>query len=767
MTPRVVSQLIQEFRPNRLLLSLTAGLVSGIVTAIIEISFATLIFSGDLSTYVSNGIGLTLFGAFVVGIVGTATSSFSGTVVIPQDSPTVILAVMAAIIANDMPPTAMPEDVFFTVVTAIVVTSLLTGAFFLGLGTFKLGSLIRYVPYPVVGGFLAGTGWLLVQGAVGVMADASLNISQLPYLLQANVLVKWLPGLVFAALLLAILRRYSHFLIIPSMVLVSIGLFYALLWLTHTPVAEASAQGWLLGSFPEGGLWRPLTLSALGRVNWSAILSQAGNMGTVLIISVISLLLNASGIELTVQRDIDLNRELRSAGIANLVAGLGGSPVGYHALSLSALGHRIGSNSRLVGLSSAALCGATLFFGAPLLSFFPKPVLGGLLLFLGLTFLVEWVYDAWFKLSKADYLIVLLILITINAVGVLEGVGLGLLLAVGLFVVSYSRTSVVKHTLSGASCRSNVDRPRVYRQLLRKKGDGLYVLELQGFIFFGTANKLLDQVRQRISDPRLLPPRFILLDFRQVSGLDASAALSFTRMKQLALAQNIVLVFTHLSPRIQRSLERQVFTDEDKAAWRIYPDLDHGLEQCEEQMIQIFESIGITAQPRTVKQQLEKSLPGSGRFIKLFELLAPEEDEEGGDGEQPDISIVGLQEYLERMDVEAGHYLIRQGDAPQGLYFVDVGQVTAQIEYEDGRIVRVRKMGAGAILGEVGLYVDAEATASVVTNQPSAIYYLSAENLKRMEQEAPEVAVAFHRSIARLLSERLSSATDTLQALLE
>lgn len=767
MMQQVVSQLIQEFHPKRLLPSLTAGLVSGILTVIVEISFAALIFSGDLSGYVSDGIGLTLFGAFVVGIVGAVTSSFPGTVILPQDSPVAILALMAAIIANSMPATAMPEDAFLTVVAAITITSLLTGAFFLGLGTFKLGSLIRYIPYPVVGGFLAGTGWLLVQGAIGVMADASLSFSQLPYLLQADVLVRWLPGLVFAVLLLMILRRYSHFLIIPTTLLVAIGLFYVLLWLTNTPITEAGAQGWLLGPFPEGGLWRPLTMSALHQANWPTILSQVGNMGTILIISVISLLLNASGIELTAQRDVDLNHELRSAGIANLAAGLGGSPVGYHALSLSALGHRIGSNSRLVGLFSATLCGAMLFLGAPLLSFFPKPVLGGLLLFLGLAFLVEWVYDAWFKLSKADYLIVLLILIAMNVVGVLEGVGLGIVLAVILFVVSYSRISVVKHTLSGASYRSNVARPRVYRQLLRRKGDWLYVLELQGFIFFGTANKLLDQVRQRIGDPSLLSPRFIVLNFRQVSGLDASAALSFVRMKQLALAQNVVLVFTHLSPRVQRQLEKEVFTDEDKAAWRIYPDLDHGLEWCEEQMIQVFESTGITAQRRTVKQQLEKFLPRSSRLTNLFEFLAQEEDEDREVEEQPDISVAGLQEYLERMDVEAGYYLIRQGDTPQGLYLIEAGQVTAQIEREDGRIVRLRKMGTDTVVGEVGLYMGAKATASVVTNQPSTIYYLSAESLKQMEQEAPEVAAAFHKFIAQLLSERLSSTTNTLQALLE
>jgi SulP family sulfate permease len=766
MTRQVVAQLRQEFHPSQLLPSLTAGLIAGVLTIIIEISFAAMIFSGDLSEHISSGIGVTLFGALAIGIVTALTSSFPGVVALPQDNPAAILALMGAAVVSSMPASATPEDTFLTVIAAIVITSLFTGAFFLALGLFKLGGLIRYMPYPVIGGFLAGTGWLLIQGAMGVMADASFSLSQLPYLLQSDVLIKWLPGLVFAVLLMVVLRRYSHFLIIPSMLLVAIGLFYVLLWLTNSSVAEASAQGWLLGPFPEGALWQPLTLSVLDRIHWSVIFGQAGTIGTVLIISVISLLLNASGLELTARRDIDLNRELQSSGIANLVAGLGGGPAGYHALSLSALGHMMGSNSRLVGLFSSLLCGVMLFFGASILSLFPKPVLGGLILFLGLAFLVEWVYDAWFKLPKAEYAIVILILIVINTVGVLEGVGLGMVLAVVLFVVNYSRIGVSKHTLSGTNFQSNVVRPRLYQQLLRQKGHWIYIIELQGFLFFGTANRLLDQVRERINTPDLPVPHFVVLDFRQVNGLDASAALSFAKMKQVAQAEQIVLVFTHLSPKMQRLLEREVLTAADKAVWRTFTDLDHGIEWCEEQMIQIFESVGLSAKPKSVKRQLEEFLPKSTRLSSLFDDFIREDKGQITDREGA-IRVASLEKYMEQMDVEKGHYLIRQGDTDKGLFFIETGGATVQLEYQDGKIVRLRKMGAGTVVGEVGLYLGAQATASVITDQPSTVYYVSADSLKQMEEVDPAVAAAFHKFIAQILSERLSSTTATVKALLK
>ena len=158
-----------------------------------------------------------------------------------------ILASIAAAIATQMPDGGTSEQLLITVVGAIALTSLLTGVFLFILGQLKLGELIRFLPYPVVGGFLAGLGCLLSQGAIKVMTDLELSSS----LFQAEVLLRWLPGLIFAIILLLVSRRYTHFLILPASFLAATGLFYLVLLLTNTPVSQASAQGWLLGPFPE------------------------------------------------------------------------------------------------------------------------------------------------------------------------------------------------------------------------------------------------------------------------------------------------------------------------------------------------------------------------------------------------------------------------------------------------------------------------------------------------------------------------------------
>src|SRR5205085_6082885 len=141
-------------------------------------------------------------------------------------------------------------------------------------------------------------------------------------------------------------------------------------WIGNMSPAQLSAQGWLLGPFSGAGLWQfPLSVDRLAQTNWSTIAGQAGNIAPILVISVIGLLLNASGLELIVKRDIDLNHELLITGFANMVAGLGGGIVGYHAVSVSSLSHAMSGGKRLPGILMGVALGATVFLGAAAFSY--------------------------------------------------------------------------------------------------------------------------------------------------------------------------------------------------------------------------------------------------------------------------------------------------------------------------------------------------------------------------------------------------------------
>ena len=141
-----------------------------------------------------------------------------------------------------------------------------------------------------------------------------------------------------------------------------------------------------------------------------------------MILNAISVLFNYSGLELIIKQDVDLDRELKMTGFSNMLAGLGGTPPGYLTLSETSMAYNIGARSRLSSIVVVLLCAFTLFFGANVLSIFPKVILGGLILNLGLSFLEEWLYDTWEKLTRNDYFVIVIILFVIAAVGFLEGI---------------------------------------------------------------------------------------------------------------------------------------------------------------------------------------------------------------------------------------------------------------------------------------------------------------------------------------------------------
>jgi len=728
------------FQPRRLLPSLTAGVVIGVIDITIEIPLAALIFSGPLALYLSSGIGMMLVSVIVFMLVVGLTSSLRGIVAGPQDSPAAILALVAAAIARGMPANTSPEAVFATIAAAIAITSLVTGLFFLLLGQLKSGNLVRFIPYPVVGGFLAGTGWLLVKGAFAVMADLPFGLTSLPRFFQPPILGLWLPGLVLGSGLLWASRRLKSALIIPAAMLAAVVVFYAWLALMGKSVTDVGVRKLLLGPFPQGVLWKPWTPTLLAQVDWPLVLGQASQVGMIAIVSVISLLLNAGGIELATRQDMDLNHELRAAGFANLAAGLFGGPAGYHYLGDSVLAYKMRAQSRTTIVVASLMCALALFLGASILSYIPKLLVGGLLLFLGLSFLVEWVYDAWFKLPRVDYCLVLLILGVVGAFGFLQGVGVGIGLALLLFVVKYSRVNVVKQVLTGANYHSTVDRPLAQRQLLRAKGERLYILQVQGFIFFGTAQVLLDHIRDRLAARNLPKPGYLILDFRRVTGFDSSAVSIFLRIKQLCEAAAIHLVFTQLSAEMLRQLDQGGLSKPAGDVFHIFPNLDYGVEWCEDQIVAAERMT--CADRGGLHEQLATAFSGPSQVERFMG-------------------------YLERMDVPAGYQLFQQGDLSDAMYFIDSGSATAQLELSDGRTIRLRTMLCGTVVGEVSVCLGDVRTATVVTAQPSTLYRLSIGAIGRMEAEEPEVAAAPHRWLARLMADRLAENNATLVAVLD
>jgi SulP family sulfate permease len=721
---------------RRLAADLFAGLVVGVVTLTFSISCAALVFSGPLARDLPLGIASAIVSASVTALVVAWRSSLPLAIAGPDSHGSAVLAIMAAGIASSL---SDPDQAAATVLAVLVLSTVVTGVFLYALGRLRVGHYVRFIPVPVVGGFLAGAGLLIVRGSFVVMADVPLGFHGLPDLIQAAAAARWLPGASLALLLYAAQRKTRHFLVLPGILVGAVGLFHLAWCIVGDRAAPPAPADWFLAPFSSEQLRQAFSSDLLAHVDAAALLRQGPDLLTLLVVVVIAVLLNATGVEIATQQDCDFNRELRANGLANMLAGLCGGMLGYLSLTRSLLNARAHAASRFAGAFAGLLCGLVLVGGGPFIAVFPRAVVGGLLLYLGLSLLVEWVYTSWFKFSRADYLLVLLILAIIAIWGFLVGVAAGVVIASLVFAYNYSQQRVIKHAFTGASHQSHVDRPVPQQRFLWEHGDQVYILTLQGYIFFGTASSLLDHVRQRLEAPDKTRPRFLVFDFRTVTGLDSSAALGFVKIRQLAARHGVCRVFTGLRPHVEQQLRLGGCLDAEGSSCQVFPDLDRGVEWCENQLLEAGWS------------RRRKSVPLVLQLTELFP--APDQ-------------AAAFMTYLERLHVPAGHTLFDQREEPDAMYFIESGQVTVLLRLEPQWSMRLRTVSAGTTLGEQSFFTGRPHQTSAVAEVPSVLYRLSHAAMQRLRHDAPQTAMTFQEFIIRSLAERLAYAYEEIEVFL-
>jgi len=723
-----------ELRPAQFVASVSAALALYLLEVVVVLSITALIFSGRLADQLPYAISFALLGCALLVTIVSLFSSYGGSIAVTQDTTGVILALAVASIVAASPPGVALEALFPSLIVLLAGSTLAMGVIYLSIGVFRLGSLVRFLPYPVLGGFLAGTGWLLTIGGLGVAANVSPGMD----LFRPDAFWHWLPAVVLGIVTVLVLRRWKSALALAIVLAAALLGFHAIVWLLSVPHNTLAAAGWLPGSFPQDAAWHfPLDAQTLPSIDWPLLASALPVAAPALLIGVVGLLLNASGLELIVRRDIVLNRELVVAGAANLVSGLAGGLIGYPTISFSSLNHALRNGRRLPGLIVAGLLILTVSGGAVLLMLVPRFILGGLLIYIGLGLLYEWVVQSWSGFPRIDYAIILSILAIIAFQGFLWGIGLGLLMTILMFVVSSSRTNVIHYELTGQTYRSRMNRGPQQWQALQTHGDQLAIFKLRGFIFFGTAHNLCERVRERATRAAGIPTRYVLLDFEQVAGLDSTALLSFNRLLQYTRDNQIELIMTGLASRARNQLLRGGLTGQTTGL-HLFSDMDRGIEWCEDQIIATVQA---GASPEaSLHDHLVTILPDSP-------------------------GVTALIQQLRRREVVAGEYIIREGDEPDALFFLESGQLTAQLEKPGREPVRLETMQGGHVVGELGFFLGTRRNASVIADRPSIVYSLSRADWDQLTYQHPEIAQTLHSLLIRFLGQRVAHLTHAVEAL--
>jgi SulP family sulfate permease len=711
---------------------LYAGVVCAIISIALALSFATLIFNGPLTPWLAYGIAASFIASSIAGLVVALGSSLPFSIAGPDSSTSAVTAALVGAVTQHLAASGADDRLLVSALIVMPISAAMTGLLLCGLGVSHSGRAIRFIPYPVVGGFLGATGALLVSGAYQILIDRPLAaVALTDFLIPVNV-SKIAASTLVAGLLLLSLRWLTSATATASVLFLCSAFAYAVMTATGTSLTEAQAAGWMFKSQATHVLDLPWHADWLELFPWRQLPSLAGDLVAVMFVTAISTLLNTTAIEYASYREADLDCELTTLGIANLCSAALGGYVSCISLSRTLLNHSMGATSRLSGLIVAGSCAFMLTVDPALLGYVPKLVLGGLLLYLGGGLIYQWLINSAVRLSVVEYLSLLAIAVIIVKWGFIAGVLSGVVIGCASFALSASRINAIKYSFDGSEMRSSLDRSPSELALLAQNGTQIQVMSLHTYLFFGSASGLHQHVKELLM--RRPECRFLVFDFRMVTGVDASAMHSFAQIKRAADEHDVRLVMVKLNSELEKAFRAIGVLSNDVL---LLPELDQALETCEDVVIR--QAQGASARATPLHEWLSEAL-GSRDYADA------------------------LASACVRIEVAAGDIVAQQGDTADAMHFIVDGRLGILVDTGE-RQVRVRSLGPHTTVGEMGLISRQPRNATIRAEKPSVLYVLSLDAYERIKLEKPAVGQALLSYIVIVIAERLSFANRVIGVL--
>ncbi len=704
--------------------SLPAIAIVSLLTISYALSFATLIFGPAPQDTQVHGLFLVLASVVILGGIGTVLTKQAHVLVTLEGTPLVVLAGGTASLAAAL-HNAPPETIGATILAFVILTSAVTGLVMLLLGQFRGGAMARFVPLQVVAGITAASGVSLITGgttvALGSPATLAAILEGWPHLAITLVLVLTM----VVVIRLAPGRAALSLLLLGFIFLHHVG--FALL---GTTLSHQHDTLWLLPTPAHLRFELPWSAALFANIDWPILEQQVPTALAVAIIACLSTLMNFSSLELMTGQETDVDRDMRAVGIATLVSALCGGLPGSISQSRSALLVTPRGVWRATTLVCVMAAGVLPMLLPGAIGLVPRPVLGAMLIYVGLGLIDAWLLQIRRRLTRLEWLTVPGIIAVTIWLGLPAAVFAGMALGCITFAVMYSLGTPIRAMYRGDVAHSNIFRSQYERDALMARAAATLVIYLQGFLFFGTANRLLENIRRELARQPTL--RHIVLDGSAIDGLDGSAIVSIERLAQITADHRVSLTFAALPSRARARLAASL-----PAGLLLAATLDEALERCEEDLLADISPID----------------PPSLRSILAEHFGAPAQTE-------------AFLASLEITDVPAGTTVMRQSDASDDLVFIEHGRANILLAAPGAEPVRIGQYGPGTMVGEIGFLRGTPRTATVQTETECRLWIFSRAALTRLLQDHPNAAFALQRFVLSRLTERLVDQNRLIHALL-
>jgi SulP family sulfate permease len=720
------------------------GLVSAAIAIPLAMGFGMFAFVSLGDEYFADGARAGLIAALVGGVVLTVLGDRTANVYAPRITTTFFLGALLYQLVHSNAEILRSGSLSLTLLVFFAIV-LLGGVFQFLFGLTRFGTLIRYTPHPVMAGFqnMAAVLLFLVQLGNVCGLDKTVGFTALPAHLDE---VRPLSVLVAAATFLTMWQARKLLPRVPPLLTaLAVGtmLYFALI---------AFGLGGYLGPVigTSGAPISPMPVRNFGDLTHSGKLTEIlplifGGAIALAIIASIDALLCAKLVTPAGGQKIEGNHLLMRLGIGNLASAcFGGITNGFN-IGASLVNKSFGARTPVSVLTNAVilLLAATLLF--PLVTYMPRAVLSAAIMVIAVQHIDPWslqlVRRAVAPATRNRWLIVLELMVVAVvaalsiAINIVAAVFLGVGIAVLLFVLRMSRSNI-RRAYRCDSIRSRKARTRDEAALLETRGGTILIMELQGPLFFGSAETLSNAIDVAL----MRDTRVLILDLRRVTEIDSTAARIIVDIQAglTRRGQAFALAVSRDSEPLQQ-LDEFGMLDDDHLD-HIFEDVDRAIEWAEDGLLQ---------------DALRTSGPVQDIPLADVAILANFNPAE----------IDTLSRYITRATHPAGSLVFSQGDPGRELFIITRGTASAHLAQDNGATIRLVTFAPGTIFGELAILDGAPRSATIVADTDLSSYVLRADAFVALSHEHPPIAIKLLASLGRELSARLRQANRTIHQL--
>ena len=729
---------------------LFGGLSSAIIALPVALAFGIVAFAPLGPEFASQGALACLYGAiftsFFASLFGGTPTQVTG----PTGPMSVMVAAMitASLHAKSI-HVPIPASEISVILVPVFLAVFIAGIFQILLGLSRGGQLIKFIPYPVIAGFMNGVAMIIFFGQVkpflGLRGEQSFFD-----ILSGTAGPSWVSVVVGVVTILAVVAVPRYVKAVPGALMglaVGLGCFFLIGWAFRPDLLIVEGNPFIIGNIPTSMPKPDMALGFmdiignLNRGEWIKILMAAFTLA--MLGSIDSLLTSLVADVVTKTRHNSL-RELIGQGIGNMVASVFGALPGAGSTVRTLANIQNGGKTRLSGM----ICGLSVFvvlvFFGKYARYIPYSVLAGILMVVSSRMADRWSFGLIKRKSTLrDMAIVILVAGTTLFVDLMVAVGLGVVITILLFIKDQISRSVIKNKMLGSDVRSKKVRASDERENLKKQGRRIVVYQLEGSIFFGTADGLLREIEKDARDAEIL-----ILDLRLVKEIDLTGAQLFRQLDNQLKEENKHLVLSYVSNSGEShegafsSFLKDVGVLDQIGDEKLFEDTDRALEWAEDL---ILKTDGANGKPDTRRVNIED--------MKIFQYLSKDE-------------IARVSKILKSFTYNAGEVIFKEGDQGKTMFLVSRGCVSILLDIGKGqRRKRVASFGKGVFFGDMALLEEKPRSATAIAEEDTELYGLSRADFLHLLEETPKIASRIQLGIAKELSGRLRSTSDEVREL--